>query len=59
VLAFCLGEMRMPPVAMWAATPLEIAAMLRGRRHPAAAAAIAPPCRADFAALAARYPDMP
>ncbi len=57
VLAFCLGEIRMAPADMWAATPIEIAAMLRGRRQVTHGGVTAPPRSADFAALAALYPD--
>jgi uncharacterized phage protein (TIGR02216 family) len=59
VLAFCLGEMRLAPREVWAATPLEIAAMLRGRHHLTHGTAIVPPRRNDFAALTALYPDHP
>jgi uncharacterized phage protein (TIGR02216 family) len=57
VIAFCLGEMRLAPREMWAATPIEIAAMVRGRRHVTHGTAMVPPRRDDFAALAALYPD--
>jgi hypothetical protein len=57
VLAFCLGEMRLAPRDVWAATPREVAAMLRGRRRVTHPGAIAPPRRDDFAALAALFPD--
>jgi hypothetical protein len=42
---------------MWAATPMEIAAMVRGRRQVTHGTAVVPPTRDDFAALAALYPD--
>jgi hypothetical protein len=57
VLAFCLGEMRLAPEVMWAATPREVAAMVRGRRRLTHPGAVAAPSRADFAALAALFPD--
>ena len=57
VVAFCLGEIRMSARDMWASTPIEIAAMVRGRRQVTHGTAIVPPRSDDFAALAALYPD--
>ncbi len=58
VIAFCLGEMRMAPATMWAATPLEVAAMVRGRRQVTNPGHLPAPRRDEFAALAALYPDV-
>lgn len=48
-----LCELRLPPATFWALTPYELALML-GRTGGAA-----PFTRADLAALAARFPDLP
>ena len=56
VIALCLGECHMAPAVLWATTPREIAALLRGRRvlDPQA---VMPLERSEFDQLRTLYPD--
>jgi uncharacterized phage protein (TIGR02216 family) len=53
VLAFGLGRLRLTPEALWATTPLELAAAWRAFAGPATR----PPDRNALDALMARFPD--
>ncbi|MDR3494076.1 MAG: phage tail assembly chaperone [Ancalomicrobiaceae bacterium] len=57
VMALCLGEIGLAPVDFWAATPLEVAAMIRGRRHRLDPDHVAPPSRDEVERLSAAFPD--
>lgn len=54
-MAVGLGLLRLPPRDFWSMTPRELAAALRGLGGIGHAST--PPTRAEFARLAARYPD--
>ncbi|MDR3373165.1 MAG: phage tail assembly chaperone [Ancalomicrobiaceae bacterium] len=59
VMALCLGEIGLAPSAFWAATPIEVAAMIRGRHHRLNPDRAVPPSRAEVDRLRAAFPDDP
>jgi hypothetical protein len=56
-MALCLGEIGLAPAAFWAATPIEVAAMIRGRRRRLDPDRVVPPSRDEVDRLTAAFPD--